>query len=223
MTLNELLEQRERGSSHIHLADIFHNASKEPNPPEPFLSKSLIEPISKETYPLRALLEANQHDPKGTTMDSLLAQSSYLNKPIVLDFGNNVNENSENKGIISLFDNFTKSIEEEKENMKLNGDDYEKIQSLQNNNKNENREKDLRDGRALLTSEEASLTWNKIIGLIRNNKQSETPVIPEYSTGKLVCHLYSYAQSIQYLIQFYPILSFLNHSYSRLFLRITFE
>ncbi|XP_037293397.1 uncharacterized protein LOC115443553 isoform X2 [Manduca sexta] len=111
MTLTELVEHRERGSSHVHLADIFHNASKEPNPPEPFLSKSLIEPISKETYPLRAILEANLHDAsvKATTIDpSMVENNNYLNIPVVMDFGNNVNENAENMGIMSLFSNFTR-------------------------------------------------------------------------------------------------------------------
>ncbi|XP_049874992.1 uncharacterized protein LOC126373068 [Pectinophora gossypiella] len=112
MTLNELVEHRERGSSHVHLADIFHNASKEPNPPEPFLSKSSIEPISKETYPLRAILEANLHDAaaKATTIDPNSAQGSFVNIPVVMDFGNNVNENGENMGIMSLFNKFTGDI-----------------------------------------------------------------------------------------------------------------
>ncbi|CAG4945837.1 unnamed protein product [Parnassius apollo] len=115
MTLSELVEHRERGSSHIHLADIFHNASKEPNPPEPFLSKSLIEPISKETYPLRALLEANLHDPtiKAPTIEPYLMQPQYINIPIVMDFGNNVNENGENSGVTPLRNNFTKKEEQE--------------------------------------------------------------------------------------------------------------
>ncbi|XP_061717965.1 uncharacterized protein LOC133525652 isoform X2 [Cydia pomonella] len=102
MTLNELVNHRERGSSHVHLADIFHNASKEPNPPEPFLTKSSIEPISKETYPLRAILEANTYE---TTTRTLLSQTDQKNIliPVVMNFGNNVNENGESMGIISLF------------------------------------------------------------------------------------------------------------------------
>ncbi|CAK1582719.1 unnamed protein product [Parnassius mnemosyne] len=113
MTLSELVEHRERGSSHIHLADIFHNASKEPNPPEPFLSKSLLEPISKETYPLRALLEANLHDPtiKAPTIEPYFMEPQYINIPVVMNFGNNVNENGENSGVPSLFNNFTKKDE----------------------------------------------------------------------------------------------------------------
>ncbi|XP_013173017.1 PREDICTED: uncharacterized protein LOC106121761 [Papilio xuthus] len=109
MTLSELLEHRERGSSHVHLADIFHNASREPNPPEPFLSKSLIEPISKETYPLRALLEANSHNStaKPTTAVPYVTQTEYISIPMMMDFGNNVNENGENVGISSLINNFT--------------------------------------------------------------------------------------------------------------------
>lgn len=37
MTIDELVEQRERGSSQIHLADIFHNNSMEPEPQEDVL------------------------------------------------------------------------------------------------------------------------------------------------------------------------------------------
>ncbi|KAL3266846.1 hypothetical protein HHI36_010997 [Cryptolaemus montrouzieri] len=38
MTMQELVEQRERGSSQLHLADIFHNKTKEPEPSEePFV------------------------------------------------------------------------------------------------------------------------------------------------------------------------------------------
>ncbi|XP_075976813.1 uncharacterized protein LOC142977029 [Anticarsia gemmatalis] len=110
MTLSELVEHRERGSSHVHLADIFHNASREPNPPEPFLSKSLLEPISKETYPLRALLDANLHDANGKLTTIEPSYMNTANIPVVMDFRNNVNENAENMGIMSLFNNFTKSM-----------------------------------------------------------------------------------------------------------------
>lgn len=50
MTLTELLEQRERGSSQRHLADIFHNQTREPEAKEvvvennPFLEKNFIPP-----------------------------------------------------------------------------------------------------------------------------------------------------------------------------------
>lgn len=37
MTLDELVQQRERGSSQVHLADIFHNKSMEPEPKEEIL------------------------------------------------------------------------------------------------------------------------------------------------------------------------------------------
>ncbi|RZC41309.1 hypothetical protein BDFB_001144 [Asbolus verrucosus] len=38
MTVEELVEQRERGSSQLHLADIFHNKTREPEPKdEPFI------------------------------------------------------------------------------------------------------------------------------------------------------------------------------------------
>lgn len=47
MTIQELIEQRERGSSQLHLADIFHNNTKEPEPSdEPLEGK-----ISSEEFP----------------------------------------------------------------------------------------------------------------------------------------------------------------------------
>ncbi|KOB76464.1 Uncharacterized protein OBRU01_05708, partial [Operophtera brumata] len=107
MTLSELVDHRERGSSHVHLADIFHNASKEPNPPEPFLSKSAIEPISKETYPLRALLDAHDTTTKATTIDPIQDDDDiYI--PKNMNFSNNVSENAETMDIMSLFHNKTK-------------------------------------------------------------------------------------------------------------------
>ncbi|CAG9861296.1 unnamed protein product [Phyllotreta striolata] len=40
MTIEELVEQRERGSSQLHLADIFHNKTREPEPQEePFVGQ----------------------------------------------------------------------------------------------------------------------------------------------------------------------------------------
>ncbi|CAG9583275.1 unnamed protein product [Danaus chrysippus] len=155
MTLNELVAHRERGSSHLHLADIFHNASREPNPPEPFLTKSLIEPISKETYPLRALLEANLHDAKTTTLDP---NTSNLNIPVVMDFGNNVNEIGENMGIISLFKNFSKV-----DNKTIN-DSYviNKDASITDDNE--------RDGRSF-NGVKDSVTWNDLIKLMQTNHQ----------------------------------------------------
>ncbi|CAH0727083.1 unnamed protein product, partial [Brenthis ino] len=164
MTLSELVEHRERGSSHVHLADIFHNASKEPNPPEPFLSKSLIEPISREIYPLRALLDANLHDPKTTTYDANSVLTNNLDIPVVMDFGNNVNENGENMGIISLFNNFSK-INSEMQNNKENKHEYDKIYS-NNLNKNEKG----REGRTL-SSEKDAMTLNDLIKFMQKNNQ----------------------------------------------------
>ncbi|CAH1159825.1 unnamed protein product [Phaedon cochleariae] len=44
MTLNELVEQRERGYSQRHLADIFHNSTREPEPKEePFIGHILAD------------------------------------------------------------------------------------------------------------------------------------------------------------------------------------
>lgn len=60
MTLDELVEQRERGSSQRHLADIFHNKTKEPEPTEEMVvdqivkgnEKSYLSPPSLfETFP----------------------------------------------------------------------------------------------------------------------------------------------------------------------------
>lgn len=123
MTVEELVEHRERGSSNIHLADIFHNTSREPNPGEPFLSKSSIEPISRETYPLRALLEANSHDPKPTTIEPIdFVETRYPNIPVVMDFGSNVNENGENLGIMSLFNKMAGDIEHKVESKQIKKD-----------------------------------------------------------------------------------------------------
>ncbi|CAH2041356.1 unnamed protein product, partial [Iphiclides podalirius] len=165
MTFNELVEHRERGSSHVHLADIFHNASKEPNPPEPFLSKSLIEPISKETYPLRALLEANSHNStiKPTTVEPYLLSPHYINIPITMDFGNNVNENGENTGITALFNNFTKTVE--------------KINNNEADNTNKNMEEpDInlanatsRQGR-VIGNEQDLVTLNEIFSLMQKSQ-----------------------------------------------------
>lgn len=165
MTLTELVEHRERGSSHVHLADIFHNASKEPNPPEPFLSKSLIEPISKETYPLRALLEANSHDPtvKPTTVEPYLLSAHYVNIPIAMDFGNNVNENGENSGIVALFNNFTKPIEQVKTNGVVKTNKSIEETNLDSVNKT------TRHGR-VISHEQDLITLNEIFSLMRKSR-----------------------------------------------------
>lgn len=178
MTLNELVEHRERGSSHVHLADIFHNASREPNPPEPFLSKSLLEPISKETYPLRALLEANLHDPnlKATTMDPTLVEANYINVPIVMDFRNNVNENAENMGIMSLFNNFTNDGVHEDTGS-------EGVPVLQFNTNN-NLSDISRESRVLRVDQDLA-NWKEIIAMIRKNgKNDMAEVMETYTKGK---------------------------------------
>lgn len=170
MTLNELFEHRERGSSHVHLADIFHNTSKEPNPPEPFLSKSLIEPISREIYPLRALLDANLHDSKTTTIDTNSVSTNNLNIPVVMDFGNNVNENGENMGIISLFNNFTKINNEMNDQNTNMNDDNEKSDS-----NNEDETGTSRESRTL-SSEKDAISWNDLITLMQRNHQNKNDV-----------------------------------------------
>ncbi|XP_022118986.2 uncharacterized protein LOC110995896 [Pieris rapae] len=174
MTLNELVEHRERGSSHVHLADIFHNASKEPNPPEPFLSKSLIEPISKETYPLIALLEANLQDPK-TNIEDIGETSNYMNIPVVMDFGNNVNENGENMGIMSLFNKNNGSVN--------NGDGNEKPDNnidVMPEIDRKDEEKQIREGR-ILGSEKGLVNWNELFKLLHNQSQDQE-VQPRMST-----------------------------------------
>lgn len=171
MTLKELVEHRKRGSSHVHLADIFHNASREPNPPEPFLSKSLIEPISKETYPLRALLEANLHDPRTTTIDPTVLEINNANIPVVMDFGNNVNENGENKGITSFFKNYSTS-----DTNKSNSSNESATISYDTKNVKTNFNipgiGTSREAR-MLNSEKDSATWNDLIYLMQKNHQKE--------------------------------------------------
>ncbi|XP_059045180.1 uncharacterized protein LOC131840976 [Achroia grisella] len=180
MTINELVQHRERGSSHVHLADIFHNASREPNPPEPFLSKSLIEPISKETYPLRALLEANLHDPitKATTIDPLQLQNKYLNIPVVMDFGNNVNENAENMGIMSLFNNFTST--DTSTHKVLQKDSQGTLYESSVTNVNSTNIND-REGRMLNDSQDLT-SWKQIFAMIRKIGNNQTDkVIDTYA------------------------------------------
>ncbi|XP_050344504.1 uncharacterized protein LOC126769662 [Nymphalis io] len=179
MTIRELVEHRERGSSHVHLADIFHNTSKEPNPPEPFLSKSLIEPISKETYPLRALLEANSYDPKTTTIEPNLNASNNLNIPVVMDFGNNVNENGENMGIISLFKNFSR-IDNEGQSL------YDESKKAFENNSEDDisNHESTRESR-LLNTEKDLITWNDLITLMQQSHQKENHEVKKHSRDDL--------------------------------------
>lgn len=49
MTLDELVEQRERGSSQRHLADIFHNKTKEPEPTEEMVVDQIVK-SNENTY-----------------------------------------------------------------------------------------------------------------------------------------------------------------------------
>ncbi|XP_021201544.3 titin [Helicoverpa armigera] len=180
MTLSELVEHRERGSSHVHLADIFHNASREPNPPEPFLSKSLLEPISKETYPLRALLDANLHDPNARTTTDEPGMISNVNIPVVMDFRNNVNENAENMGIMSLFHNFTKlantTILTDSEG-KAYKTSIEPVNVTNVNNVN-NASEPTRESRVLSEGHDIVddiVSWNEIFSLMGRNHNNDTP------------------------------------------------
>lgn len=172
MTLSELVEHRERGSSHVHLADIFHNASKEPNPPEPFLSKSLIEPISKETYPLRALLEANLHDTKSNLEETDL-NSNTLNIPIIMDFGNNVNENGENMGIMSLFNNNI-SLRDTDGHVKINiVNDVDVTPKIDRKVE----QKSVRESR-VLSSESGLVDWKELFKLLKNQTDQKELLEP---------------------------------------------
>lgn len=179
MTLSELVEHRERGSSHVHLADIFHNASREPNPPEPFLSKSLLEPISKETYPLRALLDANLHDPNTRITTDEPTMINNINIPVVMDYRNNVNENAENMGIMSLFNNFTK-VENKSISMKDSEGTTDKATELDVDVTNAtNVSETNRDGRLLkidqTESQDDVVSWNEIFSLMGRNHNNDTP------------------------------------------------
>lgn len=194
MTLSELVEHRERGSSQVHLADIFHNASKEPNPPEPFLSKSLIEPISKETYPLRALLDANNHDitAKPPTTDPVTLQTE-VNIPVIMNFGNNVNENAENMGIMSLFDNITKNETDTTTKTALKKDSqgtlYETSITVVNTTDGQNENNAIRESRlihVLNDNQDDIVSWNEIFSLMRRNYENQTEdIINAPSNGKI--------------------------------------
>lgn len=177
MTLSELVEHRERGSSHVHLADIFHNASREPNPPEPFLSKSLIEPISKETYPLRALLDANLHDPRVTTDEPSMVNN--VNIPVVMDFRNNVNENAENMGIMSLFNNFTKPANRSTLLKDSTGRAYKTAilaVTITNDtiSNDANATETVRESRVLSESPDDVVSWNEIFSLMGRNHNNDS-------------------------------------------------
>lgn len=185
MTLEELVAHRERGSSHIHLADIFHDNSNESTPPEPFLTKSILEPMSKETYPLRALLDANSHEPngKGITIDTMDEKpNKNITIPIAMDFGNNVNENAENMGIMSLFNNFTKSVTESilPPTSKETNENILEIVNLTSTNETG------RKSRVLGDTEDDVVSWNEIFSLIGRPKNNETEdVKPETPHKKI--------------------------------------
>jgi hypothetical protein len=188
MTLRELLDHRERGSSHVHLADIFHNASREPNPPEPFLSKSLIEPISKETYPLRALLDANLHDTttKATTIDPNMFLN-HVSIPVIMDFGNNVNENADNMGIISLFNNTTKdTTHTERITLQQDSEGTPYQTTIINVNTTDD-EKDARESRMFEDDEQEDVNnWNEIFAMIRKHHKNETASLGKLNAGKKI-------------------------------------
>lgn len=175
MTLSELVEHRERGSSHVHLADIFHNASREPNPPEPFLSKSAIEPISKETYPLRALLDAHDTTTRATTTDDY-----NIHIPMKMDFGNNVNENAENMGIMSLFHNITKPEPKADANTIMKdsqGTPYSASVIVVNATDDRNITETVRESRVMHSINESPddiVGWNEIFSLMRRNFENKT-------------------------------------------------
>ncbi|CAG9762491.1 unnamed protein product [Ceutorhynchus assimilis] len=54
MTIQELIEQRERGSSQLHLADIFHNKTKEPEPSDDALEGNIISSELLTNFPVFA-------------------------------------------------------------------------------------------------------------------------------------------------------------------------
>lgn len=189
MTLSELVDQRERGSSHVHLADIFHNASKEPNPPEPFLSKSAIEPISKETYPLRALLDAHDTTTKATTIDPI--QDDDIHTPTKMYTGNNVNEEAESMGIMSLFHNITKSDSETDTSTMMKdsqGTPYSASVIVVDTTDDHNLTREVREGRVMHSINENPddiVGWNEIFSLMRIHYENKTQELTNtYLDGK---------------------------------------
>lgn len=190
MTLSELVEHRERGSSHVHLADIFHNASKEPNPPEPFLSKSAIEPISKETYPLRALLDA--HDTTTTTTTTIdPVNDDYIHIPMKINYGHNVNEHAENMGIMSLFQNITKTDTKADANTLMQdsqGTPYSASVIVVNTTDDHNESETARESRVMHSFNENPddiVGWNEIFSLMRRNYENKTKELTgTYLDGK---------------------------------------
>lgn len=201
MTLSELVEHRERGSSYVHLADIFHNASREPNPPEPFLSKSLLEPISKETYPLRALLDVNLHEQHAITTNEP-SMINNINIPVVMDFRNNVNENAENMGIMSLFNNITKpanktTLMKDSEGRAYKTDIITVNITHVNNTIETARESRGLSGESRIVSENPDdiVSWNEIFSFMGRNQNNDTSNSLEgivYSIMMLMSHIQYY-------------------------------
>ncbi|CAH1997592.1 unnamed protein product [Acanthoscelides obtectus] len=78
MTLEELVEQRERGSSQLHLADIFHNKTKEPKPVgEPHVGRIMSHFV--HSFPM---FSAPREFPQSGNIDSKLG-SIFEQKNIV--------------------------------------------------------------------------------------------------------------------------------------------
>ncbi|KAJ8922604.1 hypothetical protein NQ315_007635 [Exocentrus adspersus] len=82
MTVNELVEQRERGSSQLHLADIFHNKTKEPEPKgEPFVGTVNSELFN--SFPLFGRKQRNKTFENGDTEEGAAISTSSTVAPVV--------------------------------------------------------------------------------------------------------------------------------------------
>lgn len=67
MTLEELIQQRERGSSQLHLSDIFHSEKREPVPKEkPLIGKIIVFPTVKVVPLPSSKARSLKHEPEYT-------------------------------------------------------------------------------------------------------------------------------------------------------------
>lgn len=182
MTLKELVEHRERGSSQVHLADIFHNASREPDPAEPFLAKSLIEPISKEIYPLKALLEGNMRDTTGSNKHEV---SDSPGSPPFVDL-TKTSQDEESLGIVTLFDKFSEFVGHPKifdaKELKKDSDGASYFTSVINVKPTDEAYKESRSEKGFYNShKQVSEIFSSIPTYVKSDNVVEAKVVPDWN------------------------------------------
>ncbi|XP_050299745.1 uncharacterized protein LOC126738438 [Anthonomus grandis grandis] len=96
MTIQELIEQRERGSSQLHLADIFHNKTREPEPVEQAFEGKISSEVFSN-FPVfvrqpKELLDTTENP--ATKVESPLLVTAFPSYKIELKKDTFVNQNS---------------------------------------------------------------------------------------------------------------------------------